>query len=245
MEVKILGTGGFENEGLPFNSFLVDGHLLVETPPDILQSLNRENVRTEDIDTIVITHFHGDHCFGLPFLLFNLYLARDRRKGARLRLFAPAGVKEWMKTILGLAVSPDYPYIDWSMSALDIEEIREDESMDIDGGLWLKFFRIEHSPPTYSIIAGEGTDPEPVFIATSDTRWGDRLAALLAMGGRLVLCDSGGSGKGSVHVSPEEIATLIMPLLRPGARLVATHFSSYPDNGGGLYFAKSGDVYTA
>ena len=86
MEIKILGTGGFENEGLPFNAFLVDGHLLVETPPDILQSLRREKKNLGEIDTIVITHFHGDHCFGLPFLLFNIYLGRGDRNNPALRL---------------------------------------------------------------------------------------------------------------------------------------------------------------
>jgi len=77
MKVKILGIGGFGNTGLPFNSFLIDGHILVDTPPDILQSLKREGVGIEDIDSVVITHYHGDHFFGLPFLLFQYYERRE------------------------------------------------------------------------------------------------------------------------------------------------------------------------
>jgi len=244
MEVKILGTGGFENEGLPFNAFWVDGHLLVETPPDILQSLRREKIRIGDIDTIVITHFHGDHCFGLPFLLFNLYLERDILKGEPLRLFAPAGVREWMKEMLGLAISPDHPYVEWSLTALDIREILEDEAVTVGDKVWMKFFRSEHSPPTYSISFGEGAGSEPTFIATSDTRWGPRLEKLFSIGGKLVLCDSGGSGFGGVHLSPEEIESLVLPLLDPGTKLVATHFRTDPPVGSRLDFARSGDVYT-
>ncbi|HWR12074.1 MAG TPA: MBL fold metallo-hydrolase [Rectinemataceae bacterium] len=264
MEVKILGTGGFENEGLPFNSFLVDGHLLVETPPDILQSLRRENVDLAEIDTIVITHFHGDHCFGLPFLLFNLYLTRSARLGelraSPLKLIAPFGLRDWMKTILGLAISPGHPYVEWSISALDSAEIGEGERMDVAGGLWLDFYKAEHSPETYSVLVGRGEGQEPLLIATSDTKWSPRLATLLARGGRLVLCDSGGKGNddadtetevgpngeswaSEVHMSPAEIEARVLPLLRPDTRLVATHFSADPPRTGTLSFAKCGDVY--
>ncbi|MFA5853325.1 MAG: MBL fold metallo-hydrolase [Spirochaetales bacterium] len=243
MEIKILGTGGFENEGLPFNAFLVDGHLLVENPPDILQSLRREKINIGDIDTIVITHFHGDHCFGLPFLLFNLYLERGARKGEPLRLFAPAGVREWMKEMLSLAISPEHPYVEWSLSALDIREIIEGETVKAGGQAWMKFSRSEHSPTTYSISFGEGSALEPMFIATSDTRWSPRLEKLFSMGSRLVLCDSGGSGFGGVHLSPQEIESLVLPLLDSGTKLVATHFRTNPPAGGRLDFARSGDVY--
>lgn len=243
MEVKILGTGGFENEGLPFNAFLIDGHLLAETPPDILQSLKREKISMDDIHTIVLTHFHGDHCFGLPFLLFNLFLESRKRKIKPLTIFAPAGVREWMKVLLGLAVSPDHPYVEWSLSELDIREISESTTVMVHGGLWLKFFRSEHSPLTYSIIIGEGTNPAPVFIATSDTKWSPRLEKLLSLGSRFVLCDSGGSGLGGVHLSPEEIQSLVIPLLDPSTQLVATHFKNDMPCKDGLNFARSGDVY--
>jgi hypothetical protein len=41
MRIKMLGTGGAINDGLPYNSFIVDNTLLVETPPDIMNSLYR------------------------------------------------------------------------------------------------------------------------------------------------------------------------------------------------------------
>lgn len=99
MEIRILGTGGFSNDGSFYNCFTIDKHLLVETPPDILQSLHACSIQIEEIETILISHFHGDHCFGLPFLLFNMFIKRGSSlpSQSRLRLIAPPGVRDWMK----------------------------------------------------------------------------------------------------------------------------------------------------
>jgi len=39
MTIKILGNGGFYNEGLPYNAMAIDGHVPRGDAPDILQSL--------------------------------------------------------------------------------------------------------------------------------------------------------------------------------------------------------------
>lgn len=244
MEIKILGRAGFANDGAPFNAFLIDGHVLVETPPDILQSLQREKVDLADIDTVVITHFHGDHCFGLPFLLFNLYLLRGGRQGLQPSLIAPAGLKKRMRSLLSFAISPDHPYVEWSLSAPDIRAMREGRKISLSGGLWLDFFRTEHSVETYAILAGREPEKQPRFIATSDTKWSPRLAALFAAGARLILCDSGGGeGNDDTHLKPREIEQRILPLVPAGARLLATHYKAPPGEGGVLRFVDSGDRY--
>ena len=42
MNIRMLGTGGAINNGLPYNSFIINEDLLIETPPDIMISLFRE-----------------------------------------------------------------------------------------------------------------------------------------------------------------------------------------------------------
>ncbi|HNX25734.1 MAG TPA: hypothetical protein PKG60_16930, partial [Spirochaetota bacterium] len=61
MQIKILGNGGAINDGLPYNSFLVDDFFLAETPPDIMTSLFRERTDLSKLRVIYISHFHGDH----------------------------------------------------------------------------------------------------------------------------------------------------------------------------------------
>ena len=245
MEIKILGTGGFSNDGSFYNCFAIDGHLLAETPPDILQSLRASSIPLEDIDTILISHFHGDHCFGLPFLLFNMFLRKKTKQTTRppTRLIAPPGVREWMRTLLGLAISPDHPYIEWAFLNFEIVEMEEGRRYRLPKGLWLEFSRSYHSPETFSILAGNAGEENPAFIATSDTRWGPAIETLAKKGARLLLCDSGGAKPGAVHMSPEDIREHILPGMADTARLLATHYAGRRVSEGRLEYAKAGDLF--
>ena len=245
MEIRILGTGGFSNDGSFYNCFMIDEHVLAETPPDILQSLKASSIRLDDIDTIIITHFHGDHCFGLPFLLFNMYIRQNggRQDRRRLRLLASPGIRERIRTLLGLAISPDHPYIEWTFLNFDIIEIEEGRRYEERPDLWLEFCHSYHSPETFSILAGESGKESPIFIATSDTRWGPAIDSLVHRGAKLLLCDSGGSKPGEVHMSPDEIREHIVPSLADTSRLIATHFAGRRVSEGRLEYAQAGDLF--
>jgi ribonuclease BN (tRNA processing enzyme) len=242
VDIKILGIGGFANSGLPFNSYLINGHVLVDTPPDILQSLKRENVSLNSIDTIVITHFHGDHCFGLPFLLFNMFLQRAARNGNPPRILGPSGIKAKIPELLSLAISPEHPYLKWVMELSMLLDIDETTTIGIERDVFLSFFKTDHEPETFAIRAFESRQEEPSFVASSDTRWSRRLTELFSKG-KLFLCDGNGDGLGGVHMSPQEIKTFVIPLLPKDAKLVVTHLTNLPETDDGLVYAKPGDFY--
>ena len=69
-ELTFLGTGNFmAPPGRYWNSFVMDGNVLVEPCPTSLPHLRRCGFAVDDIAVVVISHFHADHCFGWPFLL--------------------------------------------------------------------------------------------------------------------------------------------------------------------------------
>jgi ribonuclease BN (tRNA processing enzyme) len=57
------------------------GHTLVLDPgPCVLPQLQRARIAVADIDAVLITHLHGDHVAGLPFLFLDCqYRSRRRR----------------------------------------------------------------------------------------------------------------------------------------------------------------------
>lgn len=244
MKITVLGIGGFRNEGLSFNAYCLDRKILVDTPPDILQSLAKTGIKLTDISAIVLTHFHGDHYFGLPFLLFNLYMeAQERAKEAvyqeqRLTIFGPPGLEQKIRQILSLAIHPDHAYIPWCFEHCELVEISAGVRYRLDSGIWLEFRHSVHSPETFSVMAGLVDSEKPLFAATSDTKWDVSLLPLFDSGAKLFLCDSNGRGFGDVHMSPEEIVHFVLPRLSGNARLLATHVSRTPSfQAGGLEFA--------
>ena len=100
----MLGTG---NAFLPhqrYHSFLIfDGKHIIDAPPTALLSLRREGISPADIETIFITHLHGDHVFGLPFLLLEKKYISDREGKRPLTIVGSSGVKERLAQLCGLA----------------------------------------------------------------------------------------------------------------------------------------------
>ena len=68
-ELVFLGTGNFlAPPGRYWNSFVMDGNVLVEPCPTALPHLRRAGFSVDDVEVVVVSHFHADHCFGWPFL---------------------------------------------------------------------------------------------------------------------------------------------------------------------------------
>jgi ribonuclease BN (tRNA processing enzyme) len=71
LELCFLGTGNAFAPQRYWSSFLLNDRYLFDCPPTALAHLKKMGKPPEDIRAVFITHFHGDHFFGLPFLLLE------------------------------------------------------------------------------------------------------------------------------------------------------------------------------
>ena len=70
LSITFIGVGNaFAAGGTCWNGFLVNRTILFETPPQVLMSVQLAGVNPNDIETVVISHHHGDHFYGLPMLM--------------------------------------------------------------------------------------------------------------------------------------------------------------------------------
>ena len=85
--VDLLGSGNaFQPPGRLHSFLLIDNHIIVDCPPTALASLRKAKISPADIDTMLITHVHGDHVFGFPnFLLERKYIS-DRSQEKTLTI---------------------------------------------------------------------------------------------------------------------------------------------------------------
>ncbi len=135
----MLGTG---NAFLPYGRYhsfaMIDGKHIIDCPPTAMASFRREGISLSDIETIFITHTHGDHVFGFPFFLLERRYISDREMQKPLTVVASEGVKEHLFHLCELA----YPG--------SLEEIfatikwRCEIEGSLPSGLTWKRFRVQH-----------------------------------------------------------------------------------------------------
>jgi len=134
-----LGTGNFLAPARYWNSFVLDGRILVEPAPTVLPHLRRCGVAAGDLDVIVISHFHADHTFGWPFLLLEvLQQGRDRP----LFVVGPPDVEGFLADMMTLGGVPNIH--DAAHAALDLRYVHVDGSWQHAGPLRLRGIEVEH-----------------------------------------------------------------------------------------------------
>jgi ribonuclease BN (tRNA processing enzyme) len=83
MHLQFIGCGDAFGSGGRYNTcFHVVGatvNFLIDCGASSLPALKRFGIAREPIDLILITHFHGDHFAGLPFLLLDAQFTRRTR----------------------------------------------------------------------------------------------------------------------------------------------------------------------
>jgi ribonuclease BN (tRNA processing enzyme) len=81
VSITMLGTGdAFASGGRAQAGYYIDAggaRILMEAGPDLLGAMKRAGLRPGDIDVILISHLHGDHYGGLPFMMLE-YLWETR-----------------------------------------------------------------------------------------------------------------------------------------------------------------------
>ena len=100
LDLLFLGSGnGFAPKGRYWSSFLLNGRYLFDCSPVALPHLKMAGVALEQIDAVFITHFHPDHFYGLPFLLFEYGYVTPR--DCDLTIVGPPGIEERVRALTG------------------------------------------------------------------------------------------------------------------------------------------------
>lgn len=146
------------------------GGFLIDCGASAVPGLKQHNIKLDDINTILLTHFHGDHYGGVPFLLLE---AAIYGRVKPLTIAAPAGAKDKIAQLLHLL----YP----GTQVLEKLDVRFIEYMTTEtismNKITLKAFKVIHSPE--SLPHGlRITVDEKVIAYSGDTEWTDALIAL-------------------------------------------------------------------
>jgi ribonuclease BN (tRNA processing enzyme) len=186
MKLTIVGSGDAFGSGGRTNTCLwletAKATLVVDFGASALPALKALKLDPNRIDAIVLSHLHGDHFGGLPFLLLDYqFLAR---RETPLLIAGPPGTR----ARLGAAMEVFFPKstgTKWRF-AWRVEEIAPGEKANVLGHALLTTEVIHQSgAPSTALRLSDG---ERVFAFSGDTEWTDALLPI-AKGADLFVCE--------------------------------------------------------
>ncbi len=176
MELTVLGCGdAFASDGRFNTSFLLSHegrHILIDCGASTLIRLKQIEMSVEEIETIVITHFHGDHFGGLPFLILSKQFETDRE--SPLRIVGPVGIESKVRNLQDALYPETSKYI--NELAIEFYEYSDSHPLSIDK-IRISAKIVTHSPPScpHGLRIEWGGS---VFAFSGDTEWNDALIEL-------------------------------------------------------------------
>ncbi len=207
MKLTVLGCGdAFGNGGRSNTSFAIsnnDGeYALVDCGATTLVRLKQEDISIDSISTIIITHFHGDHYGGIPFLLISALFEKPRSKP--LTIVGPKGIEERVKSLQEAM----YPGTceEFSTLSLNFVEYNTAEELALNE-MKIEAFEVSHSPKSnpHGIRLKWGNK---VFAFSGDTAMTYNLVSI-AKGADLFICECNFlKGTHVGHLSYDELIKL-------------------------------------
>jgi ribonuclease Z len=159
LDVVFLGTAGSvpSAQRSPSATLLRRGgdRILVDCGEGTQRQLLRSSVGLVDLDLILLTHFHGDHVFGLPGLL-KTYALRDRERP--LPIVGPRGLGDLYRVL--------QPLIGRLPFELSLVELEPGEHVGLDG-YRLEAHRASHRIAAQAYALAEEGRPGRFDVATA------------------------------------------------------------------------------
>lgn len=118
--------------------------ILLDCGPAILQAIQSAEVNLNDLRYLLISHLHGDHMAGIPFLLLYFRFLSERKEP--LHIIGPPGLKEQLSYLL----KGNYPNILTEDEALfDVCELNFQETKELADSTIIKPFEAHHIPNAF------------------------------------------------------------------------------------------------
>ena len=237
LDLRFVGTGNaFAPNGLCWNGFLAGGRYLFEAPPQALMSLNAMGVDPNNVDAVVLSHHHGDHFLGLPFLLLH-WKYQGRR--TPVTILGPQGTEALTRDI----GSKVYPGL--FETAFDIQWIEAAPGTRYRvGDLELEPVAVKHDTRLAMSLGYGAALNGRRFAYTGDTAYCDAVADLAR--GSEVLVSECASKQDSIdiHMNLRDDIPKVRAALRPEAHLLLTHVGPGVETNGLVHTAVARDFET-
>ena len=177
MRLQFVGCGDAFGSGGRFNTCL---HLqaegtaaLIDCGASSLVALKRLDIDRNAIDIILVTHFHGDHFGGIPFLVMDAQFVTRRERP--LTIAGPPGVADRYAQAMDAAFpsSPHFP----KRFEIRFQEIAAGKTVSV-GPMQVEAFPMVHTPAAGPCLGYRIACDGRMIAYSGDTEWTEALIPL-------------------------------------------------------------------
>jgi ribonuclease BN (tRNA processing enzyme) len=221
MRLTVVGSGDAFGSGGRFNTcFLLEtakGTLLVDCGATALVALKAHGIDPDRIDGIVLSHLHGDHFGGLPFLLLDAQFLAGRQRP--LLIAGPPGTRQRLDQLLDVFF-PRSTANKWRFS-WKVMEIEIGQPTDVLGHAVLTT-TVQHfsGAPSTAVRLSDG---QKTFAYSGDTEWVEALVGVASGADLFVIECYGYSGQLTGHVTWDVLKPRLGDLR--ARRIMLTHMN--------------------
>ena len=221
MQLQFVGCGDALGSGGRFNTcFHVTGahvNFLIDCGASSLPALKRSGIVRDEIELILITHFHGDHFAGLPFFLLDAQFSRRTRP---LIIAGPEGIEMRLAQVMeALFEHSSKTQQKFELSVLPLKS-QETRSF---GGVKITPYPVVHGDSGGPFLAYRLEAEGRVLAYTADTEWTETLVPL-GRGADLFIAEAYTYARNVRNHLSLQTLEAHLPEIAP-KRLILTHMS--------------------
>ena len=169
LRLSVLGSGDAFNAGGALHScYLLEhtaGKLMLECGPSVLAGMKRLGQATDSPDAILISHLHGDHFGGVPFLLLEYLFSNPRTRP--LVIAGPPTTEQRVRSLYAeLYREAHCRQVLFSLEWVELEP----GSRRRVAGFDVSAFEVPHSAEPVS-LGYRIESPEGVVVFSGDSAW--------------------------------------------------------------------------
>lgn len=216
LEFRFVGTGNaFAPGGLCWNGFVANQRYLFEAPPQALQSLNKLGLDANALEAVILSHHHGDHFLGLPFLLLHWkYFGRT----LPVTIVGPPGTRE-----LALQIAESvYPGIRDIRFDIDWREMAAGERAQV-GSLQLEALAVQHDERLSATLGFNASLGGRRFAYTGDSGLCDAVFDMARHAEVLISECASLRDRLPIHMNLVDDMPVVRAAMNPDAHLILTH----------------------
>jgi ribonuclease BN (tRNA processing enzyme) len=222
MRLQFIGSGDSFGSGRRLHPcFHVVGeqvNFLIDCGASSLIGLKHQHIALNDIQAILVTHFHADHFGGIPFFILDAQFFS--RRSQPLTIAGPTGLAHWYDRVL----ETSFPGSSRTKQKfpLSLVELEPSERKTV-AGVNVTPFQAHHGTPGGPFFAYRLEAEGRTIAYTGDTEWTDALIGAASRADLFVAEAYFFDKKVRFHL---DLASLLekLPLIQP-KRLILTHMS--------------------